>query len=135
MREIWVANDWVAVGEALKKSERFKGAQGIQNSLKQVVGMIGGASSTSASAPAPKKAKRKVDDVVKEEAAAASTPSKKSKGKATAAAEKATPVKAVSAPSNEVEIEMDDAEGLADTPQPKAAKVKKQKKVKKPKET
>lgn len=132
VRKIWVADDWVQVGEELRKSDRFAKAQGIQNSLKQVVGMIGGASA-SAAAPAPKegKKKRKQDEVDAVEAE--STPKSKKGKKAVAGGagekkEKSTPVKA-SAPEVEVEIEVEE-EAEPETPAKggNGAKSKKEKK-------
>lgn len=136
VRKIWVADDWVQVGEELRKSERFGKAQGIQNSLKQVVGMIGGASAAPAAAPTKEgKKKRKQEEVDAVEVE--STPKSK-KGKKAVAAEKkdkATPVKA-SAPEVEVEIEVEE-EAEPETPAKggNGAKSKKEKKKgKKPKE-
>lgn len=140
VRKIWVADDWVQVGEELRKSDRFAKAQGIQNSLKQVVGMIGGASA-SAAAPAPKEGKKKRKQEEVDAVEVESTPkSKKGKkavvgGAGAETKEKSTPVQA-SAPEVEVEIEVEE-EPEPETPAKggNGAKSKKEKKKgKKPKE-
>lgn len=107
---VWDASSFVVVSDELKKSDRFKNAGGIQNSLKQIVGVIGGPGANASAAGGAtngggkKDKKRKLVEAETkvEETVEKPTPTKKAKKVQQQESKK------VSAPEVEVEVEEDD---------------------------